>query len=986
MPWWTCFNCINLKNPDDVLTLDFSHCLLYDVPPDVFQYERTLEELHLDSNRINDLPRQLFYCHELKRLYLNDNEIGEIPPAIGSLINLQSINLSRNALTTVAEQIKSCKHLVRLDLSVNSLERLPDAITSLIALQELYLNDTFLEFLPANFGRLTNLRILELRDNNLMTLPKSIARLVNLSRIDIGNNEFTELPEVIGQLVNLTELWIDNNRIRRISSNVDNLRKLVHFEASNNLLTQLPNECCNWSKLQELSVSSNELEQLPSALGDMKSLIALKVDENQLQELPDSISQLECLEELMVSHNDLFRLPQSIGLLRKLRFLTADENFLRNLPNEICSCINLTILSVRGNKLTSIPQDIGHLLNLKVINVVNNFLTYLPVSLLNLTQLSALWISDNQGQPLMPLQKEFGAGQIVHLTCYLLPQNVASTMNRESPDDKDDNEVVTPAHTAHQAVMIDSMMGKRRICFASDPVVTVEQNGRLMRSPTPYPKELRVLAKYAKNVHKTNFTEYDHADGIQETKNPETSVEIKEALVTTNPSMKLNSNGNYCGIEQEPLLNQPHPPYSHNPADIHLMLQSPSMQTDETDGAQASDYFYVQKPPPQTMPITNYENINHCSNLYAPHPSNSKSESTLSLSNQFDQQYAVKELPSGLRTSVTNSLISENFNVSDADPLNVNYQSCHLPRSPQCFITTNSPIDHQQPPHHQGYVMYPMQLQHSLQPDHHYHVQRAMEPIYYTKNNQPQEPTWPSRIPANSNNGLAKLPTHIETNRPSAMKPPPYVYAKNFTRMTPNDLMLYESFRNKTLNNGDAHDVSSVTNGHDNGYNGCNDSNENGLQTRSSNGADSNQNRESDADEEDVIGDVESTMNKNVDEDQNQTNGKQFGARTDDTGTMNISKSVRSGKPWMFGVHKNPKVMQLSLPKESEIGFKLTELQNEGIFVGEVSNASAASRLLKKMDKILDIDGVDFTSISLKEATTVLSNAGPILNIMLSRI
>lgn len=63
--------------------------------------------------------------------------------------------------------------------------------------------------------------------------------------------------------------------------------------------------------------------------------------------------------------------------------------------------------------------------------------------------------------------------------------------------------------------MIDSEMGKRRICFASDPVVSVEQNGRLMRSPTPYPKELRVLAKYAKNIHKSNFNDYAHIDGIQ---------------------------------------------------------------------------------------------------------------------------------------------------------------------------------------------------------------------------------------------------------------------------------------------------------------------------------------------------------------------------------------------------------------------------------------------------------------------------------------
>lgn len=85
----------------------------------------------------------------------------------------------------------------------------------------------------------------------------------------------------------------------------------------------------------------------------------------------------------------------------------------------------------------------------------------------------------------------------------------------DSPEDKDDDEIITPTRTARQAVMVDESMGKRRICFASDPVVSVEQNGRLMRSPTPYPKELRVLAKYAKNIHKSNFNDYAHIDGIQ---------------------------------------------------------------------------------------------------------------------------------------------------------------------------------------------------------------------------------------------------------------------------------------------------------------------------------------------------------------------------------------------------------------------------------------------------------------------------------------
>lgn len=428
------------------------------------------------------------------------------------------------AITRLTDSIIACKSLTYLDLSVNNLEKLPDAITSLIGLEELYLNDTYLEFLPANFGRLINLRILELRDNNLITLPKSMSRLQQLQRIDIGNNEFTELPEVIGHLINLTELWCDGNRIRRINCNVANLKELIHFDGSNNLLQYLPTDIGNWQKCQEMCISTNELEELPFSIGMVKSLIALKADENQLQELPDSICELENLEELMVSHNDLFKLPTTIGLLRRLRFLTADENLLRILPNELCSCISLTILSVRGNKLTKIPVDIGRLTQLRVINVVNNFLTQLPVTILNLRQLSALWISDNQSQPLMPLQKEFNEElQCYYLTCYLLPQ-VLNTTNSTNPDgtSKAQNDYYASENcdaspqnehlnalenlslAAISAQIQHTPSNKRRICFASEPVqeiAPVDQTSRLMRSPTPYPKELRMMSKFAsKNV------------------------------------------------------------------------------------------------------------------------------------------------------------------------------------------------------------------------------------------------------------------------------------------------------------------------------------------------------------------------------------------------------------------------------------------------------------------------------------------------------
>lgn len=384
---------------------------------------------------------------------------------------------------------------------------------------------------------------------------------------------------MIGQLINLTELWIDGNRIRRISSNIGNLKKLTHFEGSNNLLTSLPNEIGQWCKLEVLSLTDNELESLPETLGQLKSLITLKIDENQLQEIPKTISQLNNLEEVMLSHNDLIELPSTIGLLRKLKILTCDENLLHSLPNELTSCKSLRILSLRGNKLQHLPSNLGHLINLRVLNIVNNYINVLPVSLLNLTQLSALWISDNQAEPLVKLQKELNTiDDSTFLTCFMLPQTQAKQLQQNIIHS-------SKTHENNNGGSSRNENSKRRhICFDSkqnsiSSTNSVEQQTRLMRSPTPYPKELRVLAKYAKNIQKTSAAAGLNAGlNVAEpgnnqmqppqhiiNKTPETtikSVEIKEARVQQNvPLLQQQNedmhNGNYHYYSQQNSLQQP---------------------------------------------------------------------------------------------------------------------------------------------------------------------------------------------------------------------------------------------------------------------------------------------------------------------------------------------------------------------------------------------------------------------------------------------
>ncbi|XP_014471632.1 PREDICTED: leucine-rich repeat-containing protein 1 isoform X2 [Dinoponera quadriceps] len=483
--WWQCAACLRTQE-EDICELQLNHCNLYDVPPDVFIYERTLEKLYLDANRIKDLPRPLFQCHELRVLSLSDNEVSTLPPAIASLINLEYLDLSKNSIKELPDSIKECKSLRSIDISVNPFDRFPDAITHIVGLRELYINDAYIEYLPANFGRLSALKTLELRENNMMTLPKSMSRLVNLQRLDIGNNDFTELPEVVGDLINLTELWIDGNDIRRIPANVEQLYRLNHFDCTMNAIHMLPMEIRGWRDISIMNLSSNEMYELPDTLCYLRTIVTLKIDDNQLNALPNDIGQMSSLEELIVTKNFLEYLPSSIGLLRKLHCLNADNNYLRALPAEIGSCTALSLLSLRSNNLARVPPELGHLSSLRVLNLVNNCIKFLPVSMLNLNNLKALWLSDNQSQPLVPLQQEFNCEEdMMVLSCFMLPQKPRQDLEQMAQS---------------AGPISSSIIGTgKRICFAAE--VDSEVPRQLHRAPTPYPKELRNLARHARNLH-----------------------------------------------------------------------------------------------------------------------------------------------------------------------------------------------------------------------------------------------------------------------------------------------------------------------------------------------------------------------------------------------------------------------------------------------------------------------------------------------------
>ncbi|CAH8466054.1 unnamed protein product [Heterobilharzia americana] len=418
------FKCLPIIGPcgRQIDHIDRRHSKLEQVPDDVMRNFRTLEECRLDANQIKELPKNFFRLKRIRLLTLSDNELTRLPTGIGSFSSLVELDISRNDISELPASIRFCDSLQSLDVSNNPLQSLPDGFCQLRNLRVLCLNDISISELPEEIGSLQLLEKLELRDNCLKTIPDSFADLIHLEFLDLGANEFQELSPVIGQLSHLSELWIDDNELRSLPEELGNLVNLQQLDLSENLISSLPESISGLVSLSDLNLSQNSITHLPNGLGDLKKLIILKLNQNRLLTLTPTVGNCSGLQELYLTENFLSTLPGSIGDLTAMFHLNVDQNQLTELPTQIGQCISLNILSLRENNLRRLPSEIGNCTRLRVLDVSGNRLDRLPISLSGCS-LTALWLSQNQSQPVVTLLKDVDPiSHEEYLTCYLLPQ------------------------------------------------------------------------------------------------------------------------------------------------------------------------------------------------------------------------------------------------------------------------------------------------------------------------------------------------------------------------------------------------------------------------------------------------------------------------------------------------------------------------------------------------------------------------------------
>ncbi|XP_057199714.1 protein scribble homolog isoform X12 [Triplophysa rosa] len=481
IPLWRCNR--------HVESVDKRHCSLAAVPDEIYRYSRSLEELLLDANQLRELPKPFFRLSNLRKLGLSDNEIQKLPPDVANFIQLVELDISRNDISEIPENIKFCQALEIADFSGNPLSRLPDGFSQLRGLAHLSLNDVSLQSLPNDIGNLSNLVTLELRENLLKSLPTSLSLLVKLEQLDLGSNVLEVLPDTLGALPNLRELWLDRNQLSSLPPELGNLRQLVCLDVSENRLSELPKEISGLIALTDLLLSENLLEVLPDSISSLKKLSILKVNQNRLVHLTDSIGECVNLTELMLTENLLQSLPRSLGKLKKLTNLNVDRNRLNSVPSELGGCVSLNVLSLRDNRLGKLPAELANATELHVLDVAGNRLQNLPFALANLN-LKAMWLAENQSQPMLKFQTEDDeqTGEKV-LTCYLLPQQPSSSL--ENLLDRSADETWPTDSNLNRVSVIQFRDDAKN--EEEDEETAAERRQGLQRRATPHPSELKVM-------------------------------------------------------------------------------------------------------------------------------------------------------------------------------------------------------------------------------------------------------------------------------------------------------------------------------------------------------------------------------------------------------------------------------------------------------------------------------------------------------------
>ncbi|XP_004520490.1 protein lap1 isoform X2 [Ceratitis capitata] len=773
---------------------------------------------------------------------------------------------------------------------------------------------------------------LHLSAARINSLPPELFYCQNLRILIANNNSLKTIPNAMASLRQLQILNLSRNLISNVPDNMRMCKNLTHLDLSFNNLKRLPDALSSLISLRELFLNETGLEFLPANFGRLINLRVLELRLNKLLTLPKSISRLTNLLRLDIGYNELTDMPEVIGELRQLRELWIDYNQIYEIPTSLCKLRDLVHFEAVGNNITSIAQDISYWKSIEVLSLCSNNLDLLPHNVGLLKSLVTLKCESNELK--------------------LLPESIYNLESVEELELSHNSLTYLPPTIGMLRKLRylfldcnDLLSLPEEICSCSELRILSISRNKIFELP----KSIGQLAKL-KVLNIVN--------------NSISTIPVSILNLTNLTSLWISDN------QSQPLVPLQ---YVESRTKFELtcfMLPQGSVSLNPQTHESSSLGISIRPETPRKV-----------------------IQKTVSSSSKLFRRICFAE--NEVIISISSNLIFENLK-SDKNPVNpaeVNKYERRL-RSPTPYpkellflaksIRTerNGNIDK-----NAESVQYSNNEEEQLDPkdtDNFFHMKKKVyssraSPRYLTLNddltfNRIQNPQYQT-----SNwfeTGINLIPIN------NSFQAPPYHTARELIRKSCEDLSNYK-IRLKSARI-DGIRVEAQNSGKE-------------LLTAS----------HLDGDQTPVMGDDFLNIDEHCQHKHNSIDDKNLADRSlcsikaksdlhyvaksidvyNETNNIQIPKEISSRRSqWLFGVHKNPKVIQVILRWDKSAGFDIEELPlKEGVYVSFVDPKSNAARILCIGDKLLEIDSHDLTNANLMEAKAALMDSGTSMHIMLSR-
>jgi len=271
--------------------------------------------LDLSGLNLEDVGSVLDRNHNLLEVHLDNNRIKQLPSLIGRLRNIQVLSITGNQITILPAELGNCTTLksLRLDADV-VISPPPDIIGEDVSVILRYLR----EFASAKLS----------------------------NHLDLTGSKHRDVPAVMMDMTNLTFLSLGDNVLEHLPGSIATLCKLTHLDVSGNKLITVPAELGLLTDLTSLSIGNNQLKCLSRALRHLTNLVTFKIKCQELWSPPPELHEAGAAPILKF----LTRIEEGI----QTNVMDLDECLLVEIPDEVLRISNLTKLSIRSNKIKTV--------------------------------------------------------------------------------------------------------------------------------------------------------------------------------------------------------------------------------------------------------------------------------------------------------------------------------------------------------------------------------------------------------------------------------------------------------------------------------------------------------------------------------------------------------------------------------------------------------------------------------------------------------